>query len=197
MVKYNDMKDLLYRIVNNKIFIESLWFFLKYFYPKGRGRNPFLILAVYFFSQKILRINGKIPWPVFSTSRVLHWKNIEVGFASAPGESSGNYINGRNGIIIGKGLTIGPNVGIISANHDPEDYTRHLSSEPIYIGDYVWIGMNSVILPGVKIGSNVIIGANSVVTKDIPANSIAAGNPCEVIKAKSPYIGKNEEKIEA
>ena len=50
--------------------------------------------------------------------------------------------------------------------------------------------MNSVILPGVKIGNNVIIGAGSVVTHNIPSDSIAVGNPCEIIKKKPPYIGK-------
>ena len=61
------------------------------------------------------------------------------------------------------------------------------SKGPIVIGDNVWIGANCVILPGVKIGSNVVIGAGSIVTKEIPNDSVAVGNPCKVIKKKKPY----------
>ena len=50
--------------------------------------------------------------------------------------------------------------------------------------------MNTVVMPGIKIGDNVVVGANSVVTKDLPPNSIAAGVPCKVIKSKEPYVGK-------
>ena len=53
---------------------------------------------------------------------------------------------------------------------------------PVTVGDNVWIGGNTVILPGVTVGSNVVIGAGSVVSKDIPDNTIAAGNPCKVIR---------------
>lgn len=99
------------------------------------------------------------------------------------------YIQARNGIKIGNNLRMGPGVGLISANHSPDDYDIHLKEKPIVIGDNVWIGMNSVVLPGVNIGNNVMIGANSVVTKDIPSNCVAMGNPCRVIKEKTPYKG--------
>ena len=59
----------------------------------------------------------------------------------------------------------------------------------------VLIGMNAVILPGVNIGDNVVIGASSLVTTDIPSNSIAAGNPCKVIRGKSSYKGKDYRRI--
>jgi maltose O-acetyltransferase len=55
-------------------------------------------------------------------------------------------------------------------------------AKPIVIGDNVWVGGGTIICPGVKIGDNVTIGAGSVVTKDIPDNAIAAGNPCKVIR---------------
>jgi acetyltransferase-like isoleucine patch superfamily enzyme len=90
---------------------------------------------------------------------------------------------------------MGPGVGLISANHDLNDYDRWPDTPPIRIGDNVWIGMNTVVLPGIKIGDNVVIGSNSVVTKDIPSNSIAAGNPCRVIKEKAPYQGKDYSKL--
>ena len=55
-------------------------------------------------------------------------------------------------------------------------------AKPIEVGNNVWIGGNVVVLPGVTIGDNVVIGAGSIVTKDIPSNSVAVGNPCKVIK---------------
>ena len=90
---------------------------------------------------------------------------------------------------------MGPGVGLISANHGEEDYDVHLRGNPIVIGDNVWIGMNTVILPGITIGSNVLIGANSVVTKDIHSNVLAAGNPCQIIRKKKLYNGIDYSKI--
>jgi len=88
-------------------------------------------------------------------------------------------------ITIGDDVMLGPKVAIYTANHaiDPTVRTlRHDHGIPVTIGSHVWIGGNSVICPGVSIGDNSVIGAGSVVTKDIPANVIAAGNPCRVIR---------------
>ena len=88
-------------------------------------------------------------------------------------------------VTIGDDVFIGPNVSLYTACHstDPvERNTRREWAEPITIGNNVWIGGSVTVLPGVTIGDNCTIGAGSVVTKDIPANSIAVGNPCRVIK---------------
>ena len=88
-------------------------------------------------------------------------------------------------VTIGDDCFIGPNVSIYTACHstDPiERNTRREWAEPVTIGDNVWIGGSVTILPGVTIGDNVTIGAGSVVTNDIPSNSVAVGNPCRVIK---------------
>lgn len=88
-------------------------------------------------------------------------------------------------VIIGRNVLIGPNVNIFTAGHAVEPSKRIAGYEyayPIEIGDGVWIGGGSTINPGVKIGENSIIGSGSVVTRDIPANVIAVGNPCRVIK---------------
>jgi acetyltransferase-like isoleucine patch superfamily enzyme len=90
---------------------------------------------------------------------------------------------------------MGPSCGLISANHDINDYDQWDVSEPIVIGNNVWIGMNVIVMPGVKIGNNVVIGANSVVTKDVPDNSIAVGSPCKVISEKQNYQGKDYSRI--
>ena len=85
----------------------------------------------------------------------------------------------------GNNCLLAPNVAIYTAGHPVHPQARNSGYEygkEIIVGDNVWIGGNSVICPGVHIGSNVVIGAGSVVTKDIPDWSIAAGNPCKVIR---------------
>ncbi|ABD80129.1 acyltransferase [Saccharophagus degradans] len=168
---------------------EPLLFWLRWVYPKAEI-YPTYVLAYYFIFQKLLGINFLTPWPVHFTSRCLYPKNITIGLNSAPGLSPNCYIQGRSGIKLGNNVLIGPGVGLISSNHDINDYSKWVGANPIEIGNNVWIGMNSVVLPGVKIGDNVAIGANSVVSKNIPSNSIAVGAPCVKIKDKAPYKGK-------
>lgn len=88
-------------------------------------------------------------------------------------------------VTIGSRTLLGPNVQVYTATH-PINYNERASgleyAKPILIGEDVWIGGSTVICPGVKIGDRTVIGAGSVVTKDIPADVIAAGNPCKVIK---------------
>ena len=89
-------------------------------------------------------------------------------------------------ITIGKHCFIGPNCGMYTANHPLVADERNPGLEqarPITIGDNVWIGADVTILPGVTIGEGSVIGAKSVVTKDIPPNVIALGNPCRVLRA--------------
>ena len=73
------------------------------------------------------------------------------------------------------------NVQLISNNHDPYDLNV-LTCKPVEIGDYAWIGAGATVLPGVCIGRHAIIGAASVVTKDVPDYAVAVGNPAKVIK---------------
>lgn len=86
---------------------------------------------------------------------------------------------------IGDNVMFGPNVGIYTAGHPIDAEIRNSGLEfgkPITIGDNVWIGGSSVVNPGVSIGDCVVIGSGSVVTKDIPSNVIAVGNPCRVLR---------------
>ena len=90
---------------------------------------------------------------------------------------------GRGRITIGNGVFIGPKCNLISINHDPDPDNRSATyGRPIVIEDKVWIGINSTILPGVRIGYGAIVGAQSVVTHDVPPMTIVAGNPARVIK---------------
>ncbi len=89
----------------------------------------------------------------------------------------------NGGIEIGDKTMIGPNVTIVTVNHEINPETRINSiPKPVKIGKNVWIGAGCTILPGVIIGENSIIGAGSVVTKNVPANIVVAGNPAKLIK---------------
>lgn len=88
-------------------------------------------------------------------------------------------------VTIGDNCQMAPNVSIYTAGHPVHPVSRNSMYEygiEVTIGDNVWIGGNTVILPGVHIGNNVVIGAGSVVTKDIPDWTIAVGNPCKVVR---------------
>lgn len=88
-------------------------------------------------------------------------------------------------VVIGDNCQMAPNVAIYTAGHPVHPAIRNTAYEygiEVTIGDNVWIGGNTVICPGVHIGSNTVIGAGSVVTKDVPDWVIAAGNPCRVIR---------------
>lgn len=87
-------------------------------------------------------------------------------------------------VIIGDNCMIGPNTGIYTAGHsiEPKDRNRSGYAIPIKIGNDVWIGGSCVILPGVTVGDNSVVAAGSVVTRDVPANTIVAGNPAKEIK---------------
>lgn len=113
----------------------------------------------------------------------------DYGYNTHVGE---NFYANHNCVILdvakvefGDNVFIGPNCGFYTAGHPLDVETRNQGLEfgkPIKIGNNVWIGGNVVVLPGVTIGDNVIIGAGSVVTKDIPSNTVAHGNPCRVVK---------------
>lgn len=90
---------------------------------------------------------------------------------------------GRGGITIGDKVFIGPKVNLITINHAPNPDNRSATyGRPIVIEDKAWIGINSTILPGVRIGYGAIVGAGSVVTKDVPPMTVVAGNPAKFIK---------------
>ena len=94
-------------------------------------------------------------------------------------------------IYVGDGVMFGPNVTVATANHpiDPVSRAKGLQyNRDVHIGSNVWIGAGAVIVPGVTIGENSVIGAGSVVTKDVPPNVVAVGNPCRVMRK----IGERE-----
>ena len=162
-------------------------FYPKYYRPKYGYQRYYILFFHYLIPQKLFRLNPKVKWPVHFTSKVLAPENIQKGILCDPGDNYNNYIQANNGITFGSNIELGPGVSIISSNHKSDNLRKHTKGKPITIGNNVWIGANSTVLPEVSIGNNVIIGANSLVNKDIPSNSVAVGNPCKVIKQKEPY----------
>ncbi len=119
-----------------------------------------------------------------------NWGGHHVHLGSGVYANSNLTLVDDGNIYIGDKVMLGPNVTIATANHpiNPELRDRGLQfNKDVYIGENTWIGAGVVIVPGVHIGSNTVIGAGSVVTKDIPDNVIAVGNPCRVIRNVSEH----------
>ncbi len=151
---------------------------LQYLLSPANNRLRF----VNFLFQKIVGINRRVKFMVHYTSIVSGdikmGKNVARYFAN----SGSCYIQGINGIIIGDNTMFAPGVKIISANHSREDFNKHDKGPPVKIGSNCWLGTNAVVLPGVTLEDNVIVGAGSVVTKSFPGNVVLGGIPARIIK---------------
>jgi acetyltransferase-like isoleucine patch superfamily enzyme len=138
----------------------------------------------FWFKQKVLGLGGnkKAYWPVHPTSQVYNTENIIVGVDAYPGIMKGCYIQGKGGITIGDYTQIGPNVIIVSANHNIYD-SRNFILKEVSIGKYCWIGAGAKIMAGVTLGDWTIVGAGAVVTKSFPQGyCMIGGVPASEIK---------------
>lgn len=151
------------------------------FFEKTRGTQSPIPFSMW-YRQMVKGHCSAAYWPIHHTSRVGNPKNILCGIEACPGYSPGNYIQAKGRIYVGDYTRIGPNVGIISANHALYDNRKH---EPSFvrIGRYCWIGMGAIILPGVELGDFTIVGAGAIVTKSFPEGyCVIAGNPARLVK---------------
>ena len=144
-------------------------------------------LFINFVMQFLLMQNYRCNYLVNYASTIIFPQNIFVtkdlvtltSFAVSPG----CYFQAYNGIYAGSNFLFAPGVKIISSNHDFSGNRKALKGPPIIIGSNVWLGANAIILPGVQLGDNCIVGAGSIVTKSFPEkNLILAGNPARIIK---------------
>jgi len=133
-----------------------------------------------------LGINKGIPFPVSPRMTISGHSNLFFHIDDINNfQGIGCYYQsfGDGKIIIGKGTWIASNVGLITTNHDIIDPDKHVKSKDIILGEKCWIGMNSVILPGVILGPHTTVGAGSIVTKSFEDGyCVIAGNPAKLIK---------------
>lgn len=118
-------------------------------------------------------------------------RNVKVGDYANLGESL--RLNGRGGVTLGDHVLMGPDVIIYSGTHtfsrtDIPIQRQPMRYAPVVIGNDVWLGARVIVLPGVTIGDGCVIGANSVVTGDLPPNAIAAGAPARVIDRRTDRV---------
>ena len=137
-----------------------------------------------YYACKRMRQNTDIPWPCSPRISVFCPNNIEFHPDDLNNfQGFGNYFQAIGRIVIGRGTYIAPNVGIITANHSVFQLDLHNQPKQVTIGEKCWIGMNSIVLPGVTLGDRTIVGAGSIVTKSFPDGyCVIAGNPAKIIK---------------
>lgn len=162
-------KELIYLNTNDILSVGKYKFFFQYLKSKIYGRRG--IYALLPTDSKIVDFHKLVIKGDLLNS------NLVKSFLS-----SRLYIQAINGIVIDSSVLIGPDVKIISANHNSKNFNKWDESNPIVINKNVWIGANSVILPGVNLGLNCIVGAGSIVTKSFGDNSLIAGNPAKLIR---------------
>ena len=146
-------------------------------------------------------------------TQIINYKNVKIGDncilqdfiyirAGANGKvilKNGCMVNsfcrffGHGGIEIGDNSQLGPGVTITTTDHDYRKENLNEIFKKVTIGKRVWIGANVTILPGITIGDNCVVGAGSVVTKDLPSNSVAVGVPVKVIKVFNEELAKTDQ----
>ncbi len=136
-----------------------------------------------FVFRRILRQNADVTWAIHHTSTIHCPQNITRGKEVYPGDSPGVYIDANNGVVIGDYTNLGPNVGLISSNHDFVNNDVYSKHPPIEVGRFCWFGKGATVLPGVKLGDFTIVGAGAVVTKSFEEGyCVIAGNPARIIR---------------
>lgn len=175
--------NLFFRMLYDKKYLKS-----KHFKNKrhGIGAIGWKWVIADAMGRLFFKTNTGVPFPVSPKVSISNPNNIHFDMDDLNNfQGQGNYYQaiGSGHIYIGKGSWIAPNVGIITTNHDIHDLNQHQEGKDVILGEACWIGMNSVILPGVVLGPKTIVGAGSVVTKSFEqGHCVIAGNPAKVIK---------------
>lgn len=183
------MKEVIFYILSKIKVIFYVFFDKKYL--EGRYFDGSLYGYIWvlrsLWVKNILRLGTPMPFPtslgcVISNPNNIHFHPDDLNNF----QGFGNYYQNFKGhIYIGKGTYIAPNVGIITANHKVDNLDEHEEGKDVILGEKCWVGMNSVILPGVTLGNRTIVAAGSVVTKSFPrGNVIIGGIPAKVIRSE-------------
>lgn len=137
------------------------------------------------FHNNLLRLSKPMPWPTSYKCSILNPHNIVFHPDDLNNfQSHGTYYQNYYGVIeVGRGSYIAPNVGMITSNHSLRTLDSHDDPKPVIIGKHCWVGMNSVLMPGVSLADGTIVGAGSVVTKSVvEENCVVVGAPARVVK---------------
>jgi acetyltransferase-like isoleucine patch superfamily enzyme len=150
-------------------------------------------LCLHYHSQWQLRLHGARidPSAVFVDPGLItgHKRDLEVGAESFVGRVR---ISVHASIRIGSRVCLNDGVQLLTASHDIRDPQWPSVAKPICIEDYAWIATNAMILPGITIGRGAVVGAGAVVSRDVPANAVATGNPAVVkLNQRSPDLSYN------
>lgn len=159
---------------------------MKSFIKRLFGLRSDLSFSFYFIDfifRRLLRQNAGIKYAVHHSSTIRCPNHLKLGKKAWPGDSPNVYINAINGVEIGDFTNIGPNVSIISANHDFINNEAQIIAEGIKIGAFCWLASGCFILPEIRLGDFTIVGAGAVVTKSFEEGyCVIAGNPAKIIK---------------
>lgn len=180
-----------YRLLRKMRFATEwvLSFFPAFRFFRTTRYDEYPITLNFWFRQRFLGHNAGAYWPMHPSSSVSYPKNILIGKGVCPGYMPGCYFHGLNGIMIGDYTFIAPNVGIMSANHNVHDLRKQTANDKVSIGKYCWLGMNSMVLPGVELGDFTIVGAGAIVTSSFPdGHCVIAGNPARIIRKLDPLL---------
>lgn len=161
-------------------------------FDKGVGGYVWALRSAW--AKNILRLGVPMPWPTALTCVISNPKNIKFHPDDLNNfQSPGTYFQNFSAkIVLGKGVYIAPNVGLITANHVLDDLDSHDSGKEIHIGDGCWIGMGAVVLPGVHLGPRTIVAAGAVVTSSFPeGGGVIGGVPAKLLRSlDTPRRGK-------
>ncbi|MNC06531.1 Maltose O-acetyltransferase [compost metagenome] len=172
-----NIASMLLSIFFNRKFLKGRWF--------NEHSSGYLWAFKSIWQRNFLRLEPPAPWPLSLTCKISNFKNITFHPDDLNNfQSPGTYFQNFSGhISIGRGSYIAPNVGIITANHNLNNLNEHEESKDVRIGEKCWIGMNSVILPGVELGDSTIVAAGSIVTKSfLQGGIVIGGSPAKLIK---------------
>ena len=148
-------------------------------------------------ANRLIGDNRKISWPVHPRTIVSNGKNVIFSVDDLHVfQTPGCYWQAHDAkIYVGRGCYVAPNVGIITTNHDVFDVSKHVKGKDIILGDKCWIGMNSVVLPGVELGENTIVAAGAVVSHSFPeGHCVIGGVPAKKIKDLHDEVRESSEK---
>ncbi len=166
------------------LFYDKKYLTGKYFQPSNPEGWSWVLNGIW--KQKILGFNRHLPFPCAPTARVFDHKNIFFHPDNLDNfQSPGIYFDCvRAKIYIGEGTLIGPNVGLLTANHNLYNFDHYDIGKDIILGKNCWLGMGVIILPGVQLGDRTIVGAGTVVTRSFPeGHCILGGVPARVLKS--------------